>query len=305
MGTASCLAQIVLDSAHFHPVEVPDPSTLESLVGHASARSGDWARGGPAPWPWPLPGSSLSPVMRVGKGPPHSPQRMEVGPVKGGDVLDTGLLHQPCIGVAPEVDTVSAPRKRGSPSPQRIRCEEPLGDGDPCLVSLPPWDPGWRPVGSLDPNAWYRDGSMELAPPSEELPKRSYRARSSGSELDGPGAEEIKDGYEDCGVDGTDAGDTSGYAEGAKGGYEDCVADGADGDAAAGLEGRAGPAEDKGAHSGGCMEVGGKGAPGGGPEDPFSGKGDTRVAARKRCGDDLGEGGQQNTKRMRVVSYPD
>ena len=116
----------------------------------------------------------------------------------------------------------------------------------------------------------------------------------------------ILDGHEDCGVDGTDADDTSGYAEGAKGGYEDYVADGADRDAAPGLEGRAGPAEDKGAHSGGCMEVGGKGAPGGGPEDPSSGKGDTRVAARKRCGDDLGEGeGQQNTMRMRVVSYPD
>ena len=54
-----------------------------------------------------------------------------------------------------------------------------------------------------------------------------------------------------------------------------------------------------------CMEGGGKGAPGGGPEDPLSGKGDTRVDARKRCGDELGEGDGQKASRMRVVSYPD
>ena len=268
LGTASCLAQVVLDSDHFHPLDIPEIRPLVDMCEWVSSVSTREPRDGPAEWPW---GGS------------------------GG----LGLLHQSGTGVVPGMYTVPAPRKRGSLSPQRTRSEASLGDGDSPAMSPSSWDPGWRPDG------WHKGGCMGSAAASEEMLKRPYRARPQGSELDGPGAEEVKDGSEDCGVDGPGADAMDGFAEGAKGGYEDRVADGAVADAAPGSEGRSGPAGDEGAHSGVCMEGGGKGAPGGGPEDPLSGKGGTRVDARKRCGDEIGEGDGQQATRMRVVSYPD
>jgi len=273
LGTASCLAQVVLDSDHFHPLDIPALRPLVDMCEWVPSVSSREPLDGPAVWPW---GGS------------------------GG----LARLHQPSPGVTPGGYSSPAPRKRSSLSPQRPWSEALLGDGESSVMSPSSWDPGWRPIGSSVPNAWHKGGSMGPTEASEELLKRSCRAQPSGSRLDGPGAEEVKDGFEDCGVDGPGADAMEGLAEGVKGGPEDRATDGADADAA-GSEGLSGPAGGEGAHPGVCMEGGGKGAPGGGPEDPLSGKGDTRVDARKRCGDELGEGDGQKASRMRVASYPD
>jgi hypothetical protein len=165
LGTASCPAQIVLDSAHFHMAELMDPSTIETLLGQVSARPDGWTRGGLAQWPWPLPGPFL-PGMGLGQGPPAS----------------------------------SRP-KRSPPSPQRLALRPPDG-GDVSDTGPPYWSVGGLPSGGdLCARLFEPPDGRSVAASTEEAAKKPFRP-GKGLDGSGPGVQECKVGFDEDGVEG-------------------------------------------------------------------------------------------------------